>query len=99
MVVSPPLGTGLTAQVFLAECEGNAYALKRFDLSKAGLGAHDLEVLRKTFSAERGLRQGLEHPHIVRLQDEVEVGGDICLALQYAAGGSVRDLMRLPGGG
>ena len=92
--VSPALGGGLTAQVFLAERGGAPFALKRFGLSKVGLGGEDLAMLRSSAAAEVGLLQHLAHPCVVRMHDQVDVGEDICLALDFAPGASAKARMR-----
>ena len=91
-------GGGLTAQVFLAERGGAPFALKCFGLSKVGLGGEDLAMLRSSAAAEVGLLQHLAHPCVVRMHDQVDVGEDICLALDFAPGASAKARMRTPQG-
>ena len=99
VLVSPALGGGLTAQVYLGESGGGTpFALKRFGTGRVGLGEEALKVLKASASAELGIMRGLSHPNIVRLHGEVDVGADICLVLDYAPGASAKARMRAPMG-
>ena len=98
VLVRPPLGCGLTSQVYLSERGGVPYALKRYATGKAGLNAADLSLLRSSASAELAIMQGLVHPHIVRVHGEVDVGEDICVPLDFAPGASAKARMHAPRG-
>jgi eukaryotic-like serine/threonine-protein kinase len=89
-LLTRPLGAGASAAVYLAEDQ----SLRRdvaVKVLRAGL-AHDDAFLRR-FRAEAVAVAGLNHPHVLRVFDWGEGGGDAWLVMEYLAGGSLRDLL------
>ena len=62
VLVSPLLGDGSTSKVYLAECDGKPFALKRYLLSDGS--AEQRAFVKKAASAEMLLMQPLSHPHV-----------------------------------
>jgi len=87
-VVERDLGCGSMGTVHLArrtDWAGRLVAVKRVRHARAGLARtlrHEAEVLA-----------ALDHPHIVRILDLVPDGAGVAIAMQFAAGGSVPDLL------
>lgn len=83
------IGAGASGTVWRARSRGpvaRVVALKRLRL---GGGSGDLERLRR----EANLLAGLDHPHIVRVLEVLHDGDGIALAMQFAPGGSLDDLL------
>ena len=51
------------------------------------------EKLRKRAAVETKLHQKLRHPNIARLYEVISSPSSICLCMQYASGGTLRDLL------
>ena len=91
-VIESDLGCGSMATVHLArrtDWAGRLVAVKRVPNARAGLARtlrHEAEVLA-----------ALDHPHIVRILDLVPDGDGVAIAMQFAAGGSVPDLLTWQG--
>ncbi|MGI8685745.1 MAG: serine/threonine-protein kinase [Acidimicrobiales bacterium] len=87
-VLEEALGCGSMGTVHLArrtDWAGRLVAIKRVPRAGAGLARtlrHEAEVLA-----------ALDHPHIVRILDLVPDGDGVAIAMQFAAGGSVPDLL------
>lgn len=84
------LGVGASAQVFLAE----DVSLQRHVAIKVlqpALAAD--QGFLKRFRAEARAAAALNHPHIARVFDWGEDGGDPYLVLEYLGGGSLLDLL------
>jgi serine/threonine-protein kinase len=84
------LGTGASAQVFLADdaALGRQVAVKVLHPALAGDGT----FLRR-FQAEARAAAGLTHPHIVAVYDWGDDDESPYLVCEYLAGGSLRDLL------
>jgi hypothetical protein len=83
------IGAGASGTVWTAHQHGpvsRVVALKRL---RAGGGAEDLARLRR----EAMVLTELDHPHIVRVLEVVQDGDGLALVMQYAPGGSLRDLL------
>jgi hypothetical protein len=83
------IGAGAAGTVWRAHRQGpvsQVVALKRL---RAGSGSVDLARLRR----EARVLTELDHPHIVRVLDVVADGDGVALAMQYAPGGSLEDLL------
>jgi hypothetical protein len=92
------IGAGASGTVWKAQRRGpvsRVVALKRL---RAGSGAHDLARIRR----EATVLTELDHPHIVRVLEVIHDGDGVALAMQFAPGGSLDDLLaergRLPAG-
>ena len=87
-VLEGMLGRGSMGTVHLArraDWAGRLVAVKRVPGAAPGLAGrlrHEAEVLA-----------ALDHPHIVRILDLVPDGDGVAIAMQYAAGGSLPDLL------
>jgi len=83
------IGAGAAGTVWRAHRSGpvdRVVALKRL---RAGSGAADLARIRR----EATLLSELDHPHIVRVLEVVHDGDGVALAMQFAPGGSLEDLL------
>jgi Protein kinase domain len=83
------IGAGAAGAVWKATQPGpvpRVVALKRL---RAGSGAFDLARMRR----EAEVLSELDHPHIVRVFEVVPDGDGVALAMQYAPGGSLEDLL------
>ncbi|HEY7072701.1 MAG TPA: serine/threonine-protein kinase [Acidimicrobiales bacterium] len=83
------IGAGAAGTVWRAHRSGpvnRVVALKRL---RAGSGAVDLARIRR----EATLLTELDHPHIVRVLEVVHDGDGVALAMQFAPGGSLQDLL------
>ncbi|MGE0711583.1 MAG: protein kinase [Planctomycetota bacterium] len=87
-VVEAPVARGGMGAVLRARDrrDGRTVALK---LLLAGAAASDTQ--RRRFARECELVRGIEHPGVVRLFDHGEQSGVGWLALEYVAGGTLRD--------
>ncbi|UVJ41083.1 serine/threonine-protein kinase [Arthrobacter sp. CJ23] len=93
---SRELGRGASASVWLAarEADGRLFAVKCLDagLPDAGAAARQAELLREVRILSR-----LNHEHLVKTHDVVRLGGaadgSLGLVLDYAAGGSLGQLV------
>jgi hypothetical protein len=87
------IGAGASGTVWKAHRRGpvaRVVALKRL---RAGSGAVDLARIRR----EATVLTELDHPHIVRVLEVVHDGDGVALAMQFAPGGSLDDLLRARG--
>ena len=83
------IGAGASGTVWRAHSRGpvaRVVAIKRLPI---GGGPGELERLRR----EATLLTELDHPHIVRVLEVVHDGDGIALAMQFAPGGSLDDLL------
>jgi eukaryotic-like serine/threonine-protein kinase len=83
------IGAGASGTVWTARQRGpvsRVVALKRL---RAGGSAEDLARIRR----EAQVLTELDHPHIVRVVEVVHDGDGLALVMQYAPGGSLRDLL------
>jgi Protein kinase domain len=83
------IGAGAAGTVWKAHRTGpvsRVVALKRL---RAGSGAVDLARIRR----EATVLTELDHPHIVRVFEVVHDGDGVALAMQFAAGGSLDDVL------
>jgi serine/threonine protein kinase len=55
------------------------------------------EKLRKRAAVETKLHQKLRHPHVARLFEVITSPAAICLCMQYASGGTLRDVLDTAG--
>jgi serine/threonine-protein kinase len=85
-----PIGSGASAQVFLAQdvVLGRRVAVKVLHPALAG----DLPFLRR-FRAEAQAAATLNHPHITQIFDWGEDDDGPYLVLEYLGGGSLRDML------
>ena len=84
-----PIGAGSSGTVWRAHQRGplaRVVALKRL---RAGGGADDLARLRR----EAAVLTELDHPHVVRVFEVIHDGDGVALAMQFAPGGSLADLL------
>jgi eukaryotic-like serine/threonine-protein kinase len=87
------IGAGASGTVWRAHSRGpvaRVVALKRL---RVGGGAGELERLRR----EAILLTELDHPHIVRVLEVLQDGDGIALAMQFAPGGSLDDVLAARG--
>ena len=83
------IGVGASGTVWRAHSQGpiaRVVALKRLGV---GGGPGELERLRR----EAALLTELDHPHIVRVLEVLRDGDGLALAMQFAPGGSLDDLL------
>ncbi|HET6953758.1 MAG TPA: serine/threonine-protein kinase [Acidimicrobiales bacterium] len=83
------IGAGAAGTVWKAHRRGpvtRVVALKRL---RAGSGAVDLARIRR----EATLLTELDHPHVVRVLEVIQDGDGVALAMQFAPGGSLDDLL------
>jgi eukaryotic-like serine/threonine-protein kinase len=89
-----PLGTGGSAHVFLAE---DVRLRRRVAVKVLHAALAEDEAFLKRFRHEAQAAAALNHPHIMRVYDWGEDGGDDVngpfLVLEYLGGGSLRDLL------
>ena len=89
-----PLGTGASANVFLAE---DVRLRRRVAVKVLHAALADDDAFLKRFRAEAQAAAGLNHPHIMRVFDWGDDGGDDVagpyLVLEYLGGGSLRDML------
>jgi hypothetical protein len=88
-----PIGAGASGTVWRAHQRGpvtRVVALKRL---RAGGGVADLARITR----EATVLTELDHPHIVRVLEVVHDGDGVALAMQFAPGGSLDDLLRARG--
>ncbi|MHB8293876.1 MAG: Stk1 family PASTA domain-containing Ser/Thr kinase [Acidimicrobiales bacterium] len=85
-----PIGSGGSAQVFLAEdaALGRRVAVKVLHAALA-----DDSSFQRRFEAEARAVAALQHPNIMAVHDWGEDSGTAYLVLEYLAGGSLRDLL------
>jgi serine/threonine-protein kinase len=88
------LGRGSMGIVSLAlrEADGQAYALKTI---KPSVAAHNNTIER--FLREARILRQLQHPHIVGLREEGEVGGMLFFAMDYVHGTDASKLLKRAG--
>ena len=84
------LGKGSYGEVRLAIQKLTRQKCAVKTLSRAKLSD---EKLRKRAAVETKLHQKLRHPHIARLYEVITSPAAICLCMQYAAGGTLRDIL------
>jgi len=83
------IGAGASGTVWKAHRRGpvaRVVALKRL---RAGGGAADLARMRR----EATVLTELDHPHVVRVLEVLHDGDGVAIAMQYAPGGSLADLL------
>src|SRR5688572_12666445 len=83
------IGAGASGTVWRAHHRGpvaRVVALKRL---RAGSSTVDVARIRR----EATVLTELDHPHVVRVLEVVADGDGIALAMQYAPGGSLADLL------
>jgi eukaryotic-like serine/threonine-protein kinase len=83
------IGAGASGTVWRAVHQGpvrRVVALKRL---RSGSGALDMVRMRR----EATVLTELDHPHVVRVLEVVHDGDGVALAMQYAPGGSLADLL------
>src|SRR5512132_1389124 len=83
------IGAGAAGTVWRAHQRGpvsRVVALKRL---RAGSGASDVARIRR----EALVLTELDHPHVVRVLEVVADGDGVALAMQFAPGGSLADLL------
>ena len=83
------IGAGASGTVWRAHHRGpvtRTVALKRL---RAGGGADDLARLRR----EAMVLAELDHPHVVRVLEVIHDGDGVAVAMQFAPGGSLDDLL------
>ena len=84
-----PIGAGASGTVWRAHHRGpvtRTVALKRL---RAGGGADDLARLRR----EAMVLAELDHPHVVRVLEVIHDGDGVAVAMQFAPGGSLDDML------
>ena len=83
------IGAGASGTVWKAHRRGpvaRVVALKRL---RAGSGSADLARMRR----EATVLTELDHPHVVRVLEVLHDGDGVAIAMQYAPGGSLADLL------
>ena len=83
------IGAGASGTVWKAHRRGpvaRTVALKRL---RSGSGAADLARMRR----EATVLTELDHPHVVRVLEVLHDGDGVAIAMQYAPGGSLDDLL------
>ena len=83
------IGAGASGTVWKAHRRGpvaRTVALKRL---RSGSGSADLARMRR----EATVLTELDHPHVVRVLEVLHDGDGVAIAMQYAPGGSLDDLL------
>jgi hypothetical protein len=83
------IGAGASGTVWTAHQPGPVSRLVALKRLRSGGSADDLARLRR----EAVVLTELDHPHIVRVLEVVQDGDGLALVMQYAPGGSLRDLL------
>jgi serine/threonine protein kinase len=83
------LGKGSYGEVRLAVHKLSKLRAAVKSISRAKLDAK----LRKRVEAEVKLHRQLRHPHVVRLLEVISSSSTICLCMQYAPGGTLREVL------
>ena len=83
------LGKGSYGEVRLAVHKLSKLRAAVKSISRAKLDAK----LRKRVEAEVKLHSQLRHPHVVRLYEVISSSSTICLCMQYAPGGTLREVL------
>ena len=81
------LGEGANGAVFLVtrRADGLQLALKRVPVERLGTGE------RKAVMREVTLLSMLHHPNIIGYEDAFSDGGDLCILMEFVAGGTLDD--------
>jgi len=66
-------------------------AVKIMRRDAPGIGSQDFQKARELFEFEAQLGARLDHPNVIKVYDFEEVEGELCLVMEYAQGGSLRD--------
>jgi serine/threonine protein kinase len=83
------IGAGASGTVWTTHQHGSVSRVVALKRLRAGGSADDLARLRR----EAMVLTELDHPHIVRVLEVVQDGDGLALVMQYAPGGSLRDLL------
>jgi hypothetical protein len=83
------IGAGAAGTVWRAHRSGPVSRIVALKRLRVGSGAVDLARIRR----EATVLTELDHPHIVRVFEVVHDGDGVALAMQFAAGGSLADLL------
>ena len=87
------LGKGSYGEVRLA-----VHKLSKLRAAVKSISRQKLDAkLRKRVDAEVKLHRQLRHPHVVRLLEVITSASTICLCMQYAPGGTLRELLDTKG--
>ena len=88
-VLDEVLGTGAFGRVSLAECHGQRMAYKRFTGGSAKQSAEIAAMLKR----EQRVLFVVRHPNVIALFHVCTVPGHMGLLMEYAARGSLRDVL------
>jgi tRNA A-37 threonylcarbamoyl transferase component Bud32 len=92
------IGAGAAGTVWKAHRRGPVARIVALKRLRAGSAAADLARMRR----EATVLTELDHPHVVRVLEVLHDGDGVAIAMQYAPGGSLADLLaergRLPPG-
>ncbi|HET6834934.1 MAG TPA: protein kinase [Acidimicrobiales bacterium] len=83
------IGAGASGTVWRAHSRGPVARVVAIKRLRVGGGPGELERLRR----EATLLTEFDHPHIVRVLEVLHDGGGIALAMQFAPGGSLDDVL------
>ncbi len=72
-------------------------AMKVLRRDTPGVGSTQFTEYRDRFQLEAQLGAQLDHPHVVKVYDFEEADGELCLVMQYCAGGSLKDRLEQQG--
>jgi hypothetical protein len=83
------IGAGAAGTVWKAHRRGPVARIVALKRLRAGSGAADLARMRR----EATVLTELDHPHVVRVLEVLHDGDGVAIAMQYAPGGSLADLL------
>lgn len=91
------IGRGGMATVFIGRARGAAGFSRLVAVKRAHDHVRGDAALAASMKHEATLAARLHHPNVVRVIDVVEEADDLVLVLDYVEGGSLAELLKLPG--
>ncbi|MFJ6536890.1 serine/threonine protein kinase [Paenarthrobacter sp. NPDC091711] len=101
--ISRPLGQGSSSTVWLAtrNKDGARFAIKCAKQGVGAAGSTEADWIRADAAREMKLLSGLRHKHLIRVHEVLQMGGTaggtLGIVMDYAAGGSLANLVSARG--